>query len=186
MDHLPYLVRYKPANAATTSVRPGLHGKFRTEEEARKKAQDCLRWFEEIEGKGVVRVGIVVDDKALALQQAEAREEDETDDTLVDSGSSETANLLVEALEEFHGVEERRGKELVKRYAKLVRKGLAGGITMKRIKDTARELVNAGDNEETEIDKLKAEIARLKGERECEDESEKSDDTTQTLVTSSK
>lgn len=76
-DIKPYAVRYKAGSDKT--IRPGLHGRFETREEAEKAQEACARFFGGgrrnsdgfIIGRAIV--GIVTDASQLDLQKKEAQ-----------------------------------------------------------------------------------------------------------------
>ncbi len=66
MDILPFIVKYKAGT--DKSIKPGIHGRFETEEQAKNAAKKCQTFFG---GPKRVIVGIVVDPAMLAMQNAQ-------------------------------------------------------------------------------------------------------------------
>lgn len=74
MDLKPFIVKYKAG--LDRSIKPGIHGKFATHEEALAQARKCQDFFNTSSGPKSAIVGIVTDEKQLLMQQREAEEVD--------------------------------------------------------------------------------------------------------------
>jgi regulator of replication initiation timing len=73
MDVKPFIVKYKAG--LDRSIKPGVHGRFVTHEEALRQARVCSDFFNRLQPKSAV-VGIVVDEVQLRLQKEQMEDED--------------------------------------------------------------------------------------------------------------
>ncbi len=100
MQILPYVVKYKAGTDKT--IKPGIHGRFETMEEALLALQKCTKHFGSLAKKsptlyaGPAICGIVVDQEALERQQKLEHESDDLKCDLPEPEQSELDRLKAE------------------------------------------------------------------------------------------
>lgn len=178
-DIKPYIVKYKAKR--DSDIKPGIHGKFETEEEARRQVLIAREFFDRAFGRpDAAHVGIVVDKGAL-LQLKETEDAVPTDDdTTLESGPIEAVPFLVEILESEHSIGREDAEELVTRHAKIVVKKAVMPLSLKVLRGIADDIMKAEVEQKEANDEralLKAEVARLREELEKKKSKKKEQET---------
>ncbi len=100
MEIRPFVVKYKAGT--DKSIKPGIHGKFETMEDALNGLEKCTRHFGSLVKKsatlyaGPAICGIVVDDKALEQQQKLEKQSDDLQCDLPEPEQSELDRMKAE------------------------------------------------------------------------------------------
>ena len=188
----PYEVWYK--GDKVKSIKKGLHGSFKTEEEAQTARVGCIEWFNNRYGPNSVRSVIRVNEEALAKARADSNDDDGDDTTLEfgssgsDTSAADACSMLIEQLVEGHDLEEKKARQIVRKHAKIAAAGLGDGISLKALRETAKAILNA--QEETPAPRgnkeLLARIAELERERDTWLESTPQDAVSATQLASSR
>lgn len=168
-DPKPYVVKYK-ANRDST-IKPGIHGRFETEEEAKYQCLKAREFFDMgFGGPNAAKVGIVIDQAALAQKKRLEEIDDglgETD-TILEAGPLESVPFLCEILEEGHGFTNEDADKLVRKHAKIVTRmvNAKGPMSLKIGREIVAAILRAEDSptEENRVSELEAEVKRLSEE----------------------
>lgn len=170
-DPRPYEVWHYPDRARQTAK--GLYGRYKTPDEAQTAAVACMEQFNGWFGNGAVKTKIKINEAEIARRDAQITAERDDDDTTLESSVEETGidacAMLIETLMENHKIEDAIARRMVRTHASIAAKGLGNGVTLKSLRETAKAIINAQDNnpkETSELAKARARIEELERERD--------------------
>jgi len=174
----PYWVRYKAKK--NPAIKPGIHGKFADENEAKLHVLKAREWFDtDFGAPDAAHVGVWVDQAALERQKQEEEGDGfaAEEDTTIESQPIEAVPFLAELLESDHGLDATTAADLCQRHARLITKHLKSGpFSLKKMREVVTLILKAEDNagdKDAEKESMQAEIDRLRAELEAKGKKKK-------------